>query len=152
MSDLEEKALRQPFRFGLMLGALALPTLWTVSQNILSLVLGKPLLSSEEVTNLFALGFLPGMILGAGALRAWVAWRAREIGSARWLLIGHSVFVALPCLLFSFLGLNDVFAQTQNMGWNSVLRQVALVFYINFPLQVALVMLLLGLFMRAPRR
>ena len=150
-NTLTEKAIRQPFRVGLMLGALTLPTLWTMSQDALNVLTRKPLLSSEEVTLLFAMGFLPGMVLGAGAVRAWVAWRAGEIGETRWLLIGHGAFVLVPCavpIVFGFIGaLDDLTIR----GWRATLIDSASGFYFNFPFQIALTMVLLGLFMRSAR-
>lgn len=147
-NTLTEKAIAQPFRVGLMLGALTLPTLWTLSQDVLNVLTRKPLLNSELITQLFAVGFVPGMILGAGVVRAWVAWRAGKVGEARGLLIGHSTFVALPCLLLLLVNLQSAFSQIATSGWNVVLREGAFAFYLNFPLQVALAMFLLGLFLR----
>lgn len=134
-----------------MLGALTLPTLWTLSQDVLNVVTNKPLLNSEEITNLFALGFLPGMVLGAGMVRAWAQWRAGRIGEARWLLVGHSAFVALPCLLLEASDISEAFSHVGTGDWSFVWRETAFNFYFNFPLQCASALLLLGLFMRSPR-
>ena len=91
------------------------------------------------------------MILGAGAVRAWTKWRSDEIGETRWSLIGHSAFVLVLSgapLLFNFIGSIDDLAMR---GWRPILLYNATGFYFDFPLQVALLMLLLGLFMRSPR-
>lgn len=147
MSDsLGGKALRQPFRFGLMLGALALPTGWTISQDALSLIASKSLLHADEVTGLFALGFLPGMILGAGAVRAWAAWRNDDLGAARWFLIGHGAFVIFGCLALVLSLFPDLPTESLQ-NW----RDTLLLLYWAFPLQCALAMLLLGIFMRSRR-
>ena len=83
------------------------------------------------------MGFLPGMVLGAGAVRAWVAWRAGEIGETRWLLIGHGAFVLVPCavpIVFGFIGaLDDLTIR----GWRATLIDSASGFYFNFPFQIA---------------
>ena len=134
-----------------MLGALTLPTLWTMSQDALNVLIHKPLLRSEEITLLFALGFLPGMILGAGTVRAWVKWRASEIGETRWLLIGHGAFVAIPCFFIAFADLSEYFSDIAQGDWSFAWREAALHFYFNFPLQCAVFLLLLGLFMRGNR-
>ena len=154
MSELEAKALRQPFRFGLMLGALVVPSGWVLSQDLLGLIIGKPLLHSEEVTQLFAIGCLPGMILGAGLLRAWVAWRAQKTGSARWLLVGHSFFSVLICwvLVPPLFSLHSYLLARPPRDWDSPLATYAFLLYDLFPLQCALVMLLVSLFLRSPRR
>jgi len=152
-NTLTEKAIAQPFRVGLMLGALTLPTVWTLSQDVLNVLINKPLLNSEEVTQVFAMGFLPGMILGAGALRAWAAWRTQQIGSARWLLIGHSIVAALSCWLLIPPLLSshpDVLARPPR-SWESPITDYAFLFYDIFPLHIALAMLLLGIFMRSSR-
>ena len=131
-----------------MLGALTLPTLWTLSQDALNVLTHRPLLDSEEITLLFTLGFLPGMILGAGALRAWVKWRAGETGETRALLIGHSTFVAIPCFLIQASDVSEAFAHIAQGDWSFLWRETALRFYFNFPLQCAVFLLLFGLFMR----
>lgn len=149
-NTLTEKALAQPFRVGIMLGALTLPSLWVLSQDALNVLLSRPLLNSEEVTQLFAAGFLPGMVLGAGAVRAWAAWRVQHLGSARWLLIGYSLFAVLPCWLFipPLLGSHSDILARPPRSWESPLAAYTFLFYDIFPLQVALAMLLFGLFLR----
>ena len=148
---LYEKALREPFRVGLMLGALALPTLWTISQDALNLVLRRPFLGAEGVTALFALGFLPGMILGAGALRAWKAWR-NGVGNARLLLLGHSALVIALGLIFPpAQATNEALLASLSTNYGIIGRNFSLYFLFNFPLQCALLMLLAGIFLRARR-
>ena len=147
-NTLHEKALAQPFRVGLMLGALTLPTLWTLSQDLWNKVLGQGLLNSEEITQLFAIGFVPGMILGAGALRAWVAWKEKDFGEARGLLLGHGGFTFLLCAITLLPLTRDVYQAATTQGWEVLLSQNAVWLYTNIPLQVALAMLLVGLFMR----
>ncbi len=156
-NTLHEKAIAQPFRVGLILGALALPSFWVASQDAWRWLQGMRPLNSEEVTQVFAMGFLPGMILGAGALRAWVAWRTRELGEARGLLIGHGglvVLIAGALLVQDFRGgmLNaqaipvvppKILSYAMPMWFYYVLQTAEAV-----PLQVALAMFLLGLFMR----
>ena len=150
-NSLEAKALRQPFRFGLMLGALALPLGWTVSLSALNVLQSRPLLNSEQITLLFALGFLPGMILGAGAVRAWAAWQNGNRGEVRWHLIGHGAFVAALCAPIWLMVLWSSYLNWPAKGWIWALRRDADAFCSNFPLQCALLMLLLGLFLRSPR-
>ena len=134
-----------------MLGALILPSLWTMSQDALNILTHKPLLNSEEITNLFAIGFLPGMVLGAGIVRSWVKWRARELGETRWLLMGHSILVAIPCFLLQVSDLDEAFSHITHGDWSFLWRETAFNFYFDFPLQVALAMLLFGLFMRGDK-
>ena len=156
-NTLTEKALKQPFRVGIMLGALALPTLWVVTKDIWNWLQGLRALNSEEVTWVFAQGFLPGMVLGAGALRAWVAWRAGEISRARWLLISHGGLVALVASAFLARWLqNYQWILRSNMKPPPQILSHSLPTWFNYvlyiadavPLQIALAMFLLGLFMR----
>ena len=150
-NTLSEKALREPFRVGLMAGALVLPTLWVLSQDALNLVTRRPFLGSEGVTSLFALGFLPGMILGAGAVRAWAFWRSGK-GNARILLLGHSALVILLGLIFPPAPTtNEALLVALATNYGVAGRDVSLYFVFNFPLQCALLMLLAGIFLRAPR-
>ncbi len=145
-NTLTEKAIKQPFRVGLMLGALIIPCLWTLSQDVLKVLIHKPLLNSEEITLLFAVGFVPDMILGACITRAWVEWRAGKIGEARGLLITNGFTATIISLLIFFLELNY---PAQLLKYS--LPQVLTFFYFNFPLQCALAVLLFGIFMRSPR-
>lgn len=142
-----------------MLGALALPTLWVISQDALSVLLtNKPLLNSEEVTHLFAIGCLPGMVMGAGAVRAWVAWRDGRFGKARRLLIGYGGLISL---VFGGLLINrllDLTNQAEYLQPVKILsKPMPVWFHYVFaiadavPLQVALAMFLMGLFMRGER-
>ena len=159
-NTLTEKALKQPFRVGIMLGALTLPTLWVASKDVWRWLQGLRWLNSEQVTQVFAMGFLPGMVLGAGALRAWVAWRAGETGRARWLLISHGGLVAS---IATVILVRDVQQSYLNHQALSILPpQIlslsmpvwfyqALVIIDAVPLQVALAMLIFGLFMRGNR-
>ena len=152
-NTLTEKAIRQPFRVGLMLGALAVPALWVASEDILRFATRYPILNSEEVTGYFASGALPGMFLGAGAVRAWAAWREGKLGQARWLLLSHGALVAvaitgwlLPQVWNSAqIGQTFLFGQPVS-PLVSMLTDFRL--WKNLPLQVALAMLLFGLFMR----
>ena len=160
-NTLTEKAIKQPFRVGLMLGALALPSLWVASKDIWRWLQGMRWLDSEEVTQVFAMGFVPGMILGAGALRAWAAWRAGEVSRARWLLISHGGLVAMVAVLLLARNLQRYYSLTQIIAsprppqilshtmpiWFYYLLRIA----DAVPLQVALAMLLCGLFMRGNR-
>ena len=150
-NTLTEKALRQPFRVGLMLGALTVPALWTLSQDALNVFIRKPLLNSEEITQLFAVGFVPGMILGAGALRAWVAWRNGNLGEARELLMSHGGFTFLLCAIVLFPLVRDVYRAVTMLGWPALMQSEAIWLYTNVPIQIALAMLLFGLFMRGDR-
>ena len=152
-NTLHEKALKQPFRVGLVLGALAVPLGWVISQDALRLAFVKPMLDSEEVTRLFAAGVFPGMILGAGAVRAWAAWRDRKSGGTRWFLLGHSLGGILSCWVFMppLLGAHSYLLARPPQGWNSPLTDYAFLFYDVFPLQVALAMLLWGILMRPAR-
>ena len=156
-NTLTEKAIAQPFRVGLMLGALTLPALWVASKDVWRWLQRQPGLNSEQVTQVFAMGFVPGMILGAGALRALVAWRAGERGRARWLLISHGGLVALFAVALLVRELQQTYARTQISpirtpeilsyampAWFYCVLQVA----DAIPLQIALAMLLFGLFMR----
>ncbi len=147
-NTLTEKAIAQPFRVGLMLGALMLPSLWTMSQDAFNVLMHKPLLNSEEITQLFAVGFVPGMILGAGALRAWVAWKSGNLRESRGLLIGHGGFTFLLCGLALFPLARGVYNMVATLGWKTLLNDNAIALYTNVPIQIALAMLLLGLFMR----
>ena len=155
-NTLTEKAIVQPLRVGLMLGALTVPTLWVLSEDILRLATRYRLLDAEEVTGYFASGALPGMVLGAGAVRAWVAWRADQKSSARWLLLLHGGLVAAGSLgwllpkLWQFAQTGQNFFVGQPIApWLAMLLDPQL--WKNFPLQVALAMLLLGLFLRGSR-
>ena len=157
-NTLTEKAIAQPFRVGIMLGALTLPALWVASKDAWNWLQGLRWLSSEQVTQVFALGFLPGMILGAGALRALVLWKADEIGRARWLLISHGGLVALfaGTLLVRDLQRTYALAQISPTRAPQILSHslpiwfhYALKIADAVPLQVAIIMLLLGLFMRS---
>ena len=155
-NTLHEKALKQPLQVGLMLGALALPTLWTVSLDILRLLFGKPLLQAEEVTTVFAMGCIPGMVLGAGLVRAWAAPNASK---ARRLLLGHSSVIAVPNLLiflfslhsFSKIGYGLETGPAKILPLNSVWNATFNLILDFFPLHCALAMLLFGLFMRGSR-
>ena len=159
-NTLTEKAIKQPFRVGLMLGALTLPSVWVASKDVWRWLQGMRWLDSEEVTQVFAIGFVPGMILGAGALRALVSWKAGEVGRARWLLISHGGLVTLfaGALLVRDVRQNYLDHQAFSMLPPQILsRYLPLWFYQVLvvvdavPLQVALAMLLLGLFMRGNR-
>ena len=159
-NTLHEKAIRQPFRVGLMLGALILPTLWILSKDVWLWLQGRNWLNSEQVTQVFAMGFIPGMILGAGALRALVVWRAGEVGKARWLLISHGGLVTLFSGALLLRDLPRTYALTQIGGPlppRILSYEMPILFYVVLriadavPLQIALVMLLLGLFMRGNR-
>ena len=157
---LTEKALAQPFRVGLMLGALTLPTLWVASQDVLRIVAQQRLLNTEEVTSYFASGALPGMVLGAGAVRAWAAWRKHDLASARRLLMIHGGLVTVISGYFSLTRLWQFYL---NFGALSMMPptlfsksmpywfEFVLEFAGEFPLQCALFMLLFGLFMRGSR-
>ncbi|NEN44448.1 hypothetical protein G3V71_24140, partial [Escherichia coli] len=118
---------------------------------------GLRALNSEQVTQVFALGFVPGMILGAGALRALVSWRAGEPGRARWLLISHGGLVALFTGALLARDLQKSYALTQIIPTRPpqiLSHEMPLWFYqvISImdavPLQIALFLLLVGLFMR----
>ena len=152
-NTLTEKAIAQPFRVGLMLGALILPALWVASEDVLRIVTRYPLLNAQEVTDYFASGALPGMFLGAGAVRAWAAWRTGRLDQARWLLMSHGALVAVAILgwqlpqIWSSAQVGQTFLLGQPISpWLATLTDFRL--WKNFPLQVALAMLLLGLFMR----
>lgn len=155
-NTLTEKAMKQPFRVGLMLGALTLPGLWVVSQDVIRTLLRESLLNLEEVTTLFAMGFLPGMVLGAGALCAWVAWREGKKNGSRRLLIVYGAFVTVGLLTFgpAFLGshsrLSYLLARPPQ-GWESPITFYVFLFYDVLPFQIAIAMLLFGLFMRGSR-
>ena len=157
---LHEKALAQPFRVGLMLGALTVPALWVASEDILRIATSYRLLNSEEVTGYFASGALPGMVLGAGAVRAWAAWRARDVARARGLLLVHGGLVTLVSGYFSLTKLwhsylnfgalsyapPTLFSKPMPQWFELVLQSAG-----EFPLQLGILMLLLGLFMRGSR-
>lgn len=153
-NTLHEKAIAEPLRVGLMLGALAVPALWVASEDILRLATHFPILNAEEVTGYFASGALPGMFLGAGAVRAWAAWRDKHLVNARWLLISHGALVAVALLGWQLPQLWNS-AQIGRSFWFgqpispllSMLTDFRL--WKNFPLQIALAMLLCGLFMRS---
>ncbi len=159
-NTLTEKAIKQPFRVGLMLGALTLPSLWVASKDVWRWLQEMRWLDSEEVTQVFAMGFVPGMILGAGALRALVAWKAGEVGRARWLLISHGGLVTLfaGALLARDLRRQYFLFQIVSPRPPQILAYempywfyYLLVVMDAVPLQIALAMLLLGLFMRGNR-
>ena len=156
-NTLTEKAIRQPLRVGLMLGALAVPSLWVASEDILRFATHYQILNSEEVTGYFASGALPGMFLGAGAVRAWAAWRDGKLGQARWLLLSHGALVAVAILGWLLPQLWNSPATGQNFFAHIPISSTLAMFldvrlWKNLPLQVALAMLLLGLFMRGETR
>ena len=157
-NTLTEKAIAQPFRVGMTLGALTLPSLWVISQTVLHLATGNVLLDAEQITRYFALGAIPGMILGAGTLRAWVAWRKGNFSKARYLLMGHGSLVTLLAGGFFLLQLRLLLFNTASFGQPQFLSQskpmwffYVILFADAVPLQVALFMLLFGLFMRGSR-
>ena len=66
-NTLTEKAIRQPFRVGLMFGALTLPSLWVASKDVWRWLQEMRWLDSEQVTQVFGRVVVPGWFLGAGA-------------------------------------------------------------------------------------
>lgn len=150
-NTLHEKALKQPFRVGMILGALALPSLWIVWFDLILLLSGERVLNAGFITFLFVVGTWPGMILGAGAVRAWAAWRNNEKSEARWILLSYGTTVSLILLafyLFYFWRFFNNWPDATAARW-LLARTLILA---TFPLHCSLTMLLFGLFMRSPRR
>ena len=148
---LHEKALKQPFRVGLMLGALIVPTGWVLLQDAWNLALGEPILGAEDVTRFFAFGCVPGMILGAGALRARVAWLNANFTGARWILALHGASALVCALSIAWSSYATVLRMVSAQGLTFLLSRYAIWIYAYFPFHCALVMLLIGIFMRSRR-
>lgn len=149
-NTLHEKALKEPFRVGMILGALALPSLWIVWFDLILLLSGERILNAEFVTFLFVVGAWPGMILGAGAVRAWALWRNGEKGETRWILLSYGTIVTLILFgffWFSFRRFFGIWPDLTLARWQFVRTLILL----TFPLHCSLVMLLFGLFLRSPR-
>lgn len=148
---------KHPRRFGIIAGLFALPLGWWLQELVLALVVGRPLPSGEKFFAYCFWGALPGAILGEGISAALLFCQQNDLRKAKRRLISCSC--AVLSFIFLFVNLFIPWGRSLNrpllIGTTQLPAEfryfINPLFYQNFAVYCALLMLFIGLLMRARR-